>query len=151
MYKRQGQGYADLHFLIPETLANIDFGKGPYYADQGNFNTAGYVNFKTKDKLEQSSIGVEYGQFNTFRTFGIFDLLKNVENQNAYIASEFLLTDGPVESPQDFHRFNLMGKYILDMKNDNRLSILFSHFDSEWNASGPVSYTHLTLPTKRIV
>ena len=27
-----GQGYADLHFLIPETLANIDFGKGPYYA-----------------------------------------------------------------------------------------------------------------------
>ena len=133
-----GQGYADLHFLIPETLANIDFGKGPYYADQGNFNTAGYVNFKTKDKLEQSSFGLEYGQFNTFRTFGVFDLLKNVNNQNAYIASEFLLSDGPVESPQDFQRFNVMGKYILDMKNDDRLSILFSHFQSNWNASGQI-------------
>jgi len=133
-----GQGYADLHFLIPETLANIDFGKGPYYTDQGNFNTAGYVNFKTKDKIEQSTFGIEYGQFNTFRTFGVFDLLKNVENQNAYIASEFLLSDGPVESPQDFQRFNLMGKYIFDMKNDNRLSILFSHFKSQWNASGQI-------------
>ena len=133
-----GQGYADLHFLIPETLANIDFGKGPYYANQGNFNTAGYVNFKTKDKLEQSTFGLEYGQFNTLRTFGLFDLLKNVDNQNAYIASEFLLSDGPVESPQDFQRFNVMGKYILDMKNDDRLSILFSHFQSQWNASGQI-------------
>ena len=46
-----GQGYADLHFLIPETINNIDFGKGPYYADQGNFATAGYVDFETKESL----------------------------------------------------------------------------------------------------
>ncbi|CAN0597632.1 unnamed protein product, partial [Ectocarpus sp. 12 AP-2014] len=36
-----GQGYADLHFVIPETINNINFGKGLYYADKGNFNTAG--------------------------------------------------------------------------------------------------------------
>ena len=41
-----GQGYADLHFVIPETLENIDFGKGAYYADKGNFNTAGYVDLR---------------------------------------------------------------------------------------------------------
>ena len=35
-----GQGYADLHFVIPETIENVNFGKGPYYAEQGNFNTA---------------------------------------------------------------------------------------------------------------
>ena len=46
-----GQGYADLHFVIPETIENIDFGKGPYYADKGNFNTSGYVNFKTKQRV----------------------------------------------------------------------------------------------------
>ena len=64
-----GQGYADLHFLIPETIDKIDFGKGPYYADKGNFNTAGYVEFKTKDKIENSVFGLEYGQFNTTRLF----------------------------------------------------------------------------------
>ena len=42
-----GQGYADAHFVIPETINNIDFGAGPYYTQQGNFNTAGYVNFST--------------------------------------------------------------------------------------------------------
>jgi outer membrane receptor for ferrienterochelin and colicin len=45
-----GQGYADLHFVIPETVDLIDFGKGPYDASQGNFNTAGWVDFKTKKK-----------------------------------------------------------------------------------------------------
>ena len=49
-----GQGYADLHFLIPETVDKIDFGKGPYYADKGNFNTAGYVSFQTKDALNKN-------------------------------------------------------------------------------------------------
>ena len=58
-----GQGYADLHFVIPETVDNIDFGKGPYYADKGNFTTAGYVNFKTKRNLETSRIKLEKGQF----------------------------------------------------------------------------------------
>jgi len=65
-----GQGYADLHFVIPETIDLIDYGKGPYYADKGNFNTAGYVQFKTKDKLEKSQVALEVGQFNTLRTVG---------------------------------------------------------------------------------
>ncbi|MDZ4329006.1 MAG: TonB-dependent receptor, partial [Flavobacterium sp.] len=47
-----GQGYADLHFVIPETVEKIDFGKGTYYASKGDFATAGYVAFQTKDKIE---------------------------------------------------------------------------------------------------
>ena len=42
-----GQGYSDLHFIIPETVNKIDFGKGPYKANQGNFATAGYESFQT--------------------------------------------------------------------------------------------------------
>ena len=133
-----GQGYADLHFLIPETIENIDFAEGLYAAEHGNFATAGYVDFRTKDKLEESSFGVEYGQFNTFRTFATIDLLKNVKGQNAYIASEYLLTDGPVESPQNFNRLNMMGKYMLDLRSQGKFSMLFSHFQSEWNASGQI-------------
>jgi outer membrane cobalamin receptor len=44
-----GQGYADLHFVIPETVESIDFDKGSYFADKGDFATAGFVAFKTRD------------------------------------------------------------------------------------------------------
>jgi len=43
-----GQGYADLHFLTPEVIDYVDFNKGPYYAQHGDFNTSGYASFKTK-------------------------------------------------------------------------------------------------------
>jgi outer membrane receptor protein involved in Fe transport len=133
-----GQGYADLHFLIPETIENIDFGKGPYYADKGNFNTAGYVNFKTKDQLDNSVFGLEYGAFNSTRILTMLDLLGSSENQNAYIASEFLQGDGPFESPQNFNRLNVMGKYILDFNKYDRLSVTMSRFQSKWDASGQI-------------
>ncbi|MEN0049399.1 MAG: TonB-dependent receptor [Bacteroidota bacterium] len=133
-----GQGYADLHFLIPETIENIDFGKGPYYTDQGNFTTAGYIDFKTKEKLDKSTFGVEFGQFNTFRTVGLFDLLGNQKKQNAYVATEYLMSDGPFESPQNFKRLNIMGKYNADLDNGDRLSMQVSRFQSKWDASGQI-------------
>ena len=42
-----GQGFSDLHFLIPELVTSYEFGKGPYYAEHGDFTTAGYVGFHT--------------------------------------------------------------------------------------------------------
>ena len=47
-----GQGYADLHFVIPEFIDKVNFDKGPYFAEKGNFTTAGFVDFKTKDFLK---------------------------------------------------------------------------------------------------
>ena len=133
-----GQGYADLHFVIPETVEKIDFGKGTYYANKGDFATAGYVAFQTKDKLEKSSIGVEIGQFNTLRTVGLFNLLGNQKNQSAYIATEYILTDGPFESPQNFNRINLLGKYSAILSDNSKFSVLASRFTSKWDASGQV-------------
>ncbi len=133
-----GQGYADLHFVIPETVEKIDFGKGTYYADKGNFATAGYVGFQTKDKLEKSSIGLEIGQFNTLRTVGLFNLLGNQKTQSAYIATEYILTDGPFDSPQNFNRINLLGKYSTILSDNSKFSILASRFSSKWDASGQI-------------
>ena len=132
-----GQGYADLHFLIPETIEKIEFGKGPYYADQGNFNTAGYVGFKTKDRLESNAVSVEYGQFDTFRTVGMFNVLET-ESSNAYVASSLNLTNGPFESPQNFNRFNLLGKYNFSVPGDQKMTLTASHFQSKWDASGQI-------------
>ncbi|MEL7251105.1 MAG: TonB-dependent receptor [Bacteroidota bacterium] len=134
-----GQGYADLHFVIPETIDKVDFAKGPYYTEQGNFTTAGYVDFQTKDRLDNSLFGVEVGQFNTLRTLGMFDLLgQQSQNQSAYVATEYTQTDGPFESSQNFSRLNVMGKYHVDLNNGDRLSVILSHFQSEWDASGQI-------------
>ncbi|WP_046758170.1 TonB-dependent receptor [Kordia jejudonensis] len=132
-----GQGYADLHFLIPETLDKIDFGKGPYYANQGNFNTAGYVDFKTKKRLKESTIKLEAGQFDTFRMLGMFNVL-NTANHTAYVATEYLATDGPFESPQNFSRFNIFGKYTASLSENDNIGITLSHFESTWDASGQI-------------
>ncbi|MDI5897573.1 TonB-dependent receptor [Flavobacterium yafengii] len=133
-----GQGYADLHFVIPETVEKIDFGKGTYYANKGDFATAGYVAFQTKDKIEKSSIGLEIGQFNTMRTVGLFNLLGNQKTQSAYIATEYILTDGPFDSPQNFNRINLLGKYSAILSDNSKFSILVSRFSSKWDASGQI-------------
>ncbi len=133
-----GHGYADLHFVIPETVDKIDFGKGTYYANKGDFATAGYVAFQTKERVDKSSISVEAGQFNTLRTVGVFNLLKKNKNQDAYLATEYILTDGPFNSPQDFSRINLFGKYTGIMADNSKFSITASRFTSKWNASGQI-------------
>ncbi|MFK7808933.1 MAG: TonB-dependent receptor [Saprospiraceae bacterium] len=132
-----GQGYADLHFIIPEAIEQVDYGKGPYYADKGNFTTAGYVAFKTKDKLENSMISLEGGRFNFMRAVGMLKLI-DTENHNLYVASEYMLSDGPFESSQNFVRNNLMLKYSGDIGNNTRLSVVASHFKSKWDASGQI-------------
>jgi len=132
-----GQGYADLHFVIPETIDNIDFGKGAYYADKGNFNTAGYVDLRLKESLDASSLSLEAGQFNTSRLTGMFSLTDD-QNHSAYLASEMYLTDGPFESPQDFNRINVLGKYTYTDANKDKITLTASHFQSKWDASGQI-------------
>jgi outer membrane cobalamin receptor len=136
-----GQGYADLHFVIPETIEKVAFDKGPYTTQKGNLATAGYVEFSTKDYLKNNTIKVEAGDFNTQRVTGLIKLV-NIEKQNnrqqLYIASEYFKGDGYFESTQDFHRLNVLAKYSASLKNNTQLSIQASAFDSKWNASGQI-------------
>jgi outer membrane cobalamin receptor len=134
-----GQGYADAHFIIPETINNIDFGAGPYYAQQGNLNTAGYVSFSTYKNIAHSLVQVEAGRFNTLRTLAMLDLnKKNKDKQSAYIAGEFNYTDGPTENKQTFKRFNVFGKYNLNISDATQFTASVSAFKSNWYASGQV-------------
>ena len=63
-----GQGYSDLHFVIPEMINYVNFDKGPYYANKGDFATAGFVDFQTKNVLDENFVKLEGAQFGTFRT-----------------------------------------------------------------------------------
>lgn len=135
-----GQGYADLHFLIPETIDGIDFGKGAYYADKGDLNTAGYVNFSTFDQLPNSMFKVEGGSFNTIRAMGMFNLLPTGDDtkSHAYIASEYNYTNSPFDVKQNFNRFNLMGKFNRWIDDRNYIALQASTFSSGWDASGQI-------------
>ena len=134
-----GQGYADAHFIIPETINGIDFGAGPYYTQHGNLNTAGYVSFGTYKNIANSRIQIEGGRLNTFRTLAMLDLLKkNKDKQSAYIATDFYYTDGPTQNKQHFKRFNIFGKYNLAISDNTELNASLSAFSSKWDASGQV-------------
>ncbi len=136
-----GQGYSDLHFLIPETVSTYDFGKGPYYTCYGDFATAGYLAYTTKDALEKSMISIEGGQFHTFRAAGVIDLLGEKAKQNgenAYIAGEYNYTDGPFKLPEHYKRTNFFGKYTKELGLDNKLSLSASTFSTSWTPSGEI-------------
>ena len=132
-----GQGYADLHFVIPETIDNINFGKGPYYADKGDFNTAGFIDLNLKKSIDKSMLSYEAGQFNTNRFVGLFNILESSKS-DAYIASELYLTDGPFHSPQNFNRINILGRYHYKDIGKEELTLTASHFQSKWDASGQI-------------
>jgi hypothetical protein len=136
-----GQGYADMHFLIPETVEKANFDKGPYFTTKGNLATAGYVSLETKDFISENQVKLQAGQFNTQRITGLFKLLNKQGDNNRqqfYMASEYFTSDGYFESPQDFHRFNIVGKYTAIIKNNTKLTVLASALDSKWDASGQV-------------
>ncbi len=132
-----GQGYSDLHFIIPETIENIDFGKGPYRAGVGNFNTAGHISFKLRDRLPESLVTLEAGQFNTTRGLGMIRVA-DTDHSQAYLAGEILFSDGVFEASQNFSRVNLMGRYRFDNREDESLTLTASHFQSQWDASGQI-------------
>lgn len=132
-----GQGYADMHFIIPETIENIDFGKGHYYADKGNFDTAGYVDLTTKKTLDKNLVSLEATKYNTLRGLGLLKLMED-DNVNAYIASEYMITDGVFEAPQNFNRLNLMGRYNYKDDAGNEVNLTAAHFQSKWDASGQI-------------
>lgn len=134
-----GQGYADLHFVIPETIDKVYFDKGPYYADKGNFTTAGFAAFNTKKIVNNNLVKIEGGRFGTARTLGMFNLIDGKNSTNGlYLATEYLRTDGYFESPQNFKRFNGLLKYYNRLSKYQTLEISTSAFSSKWRASGQI-------------
>lgn len=136
-----GQGYADMHFMIPETVGSANFYKGPYEAKLGDFSISGAAQFTSKHRLEKNIIKLESGAFNSHRALTMLRLLEQKHlvkkwNDNAYIASEYNYTDGFFENKLNFKRFNIFGKYNAHLSDKTVLSLSGSHFSSTWDASG---------------
>lgn len=136
-----GQGYADLHFLIPELVANYQYGKGPYYPSHGDFNTAGYVAFHTLNALPGNVLKVEAGQFGTYRGLAMLNLLgagAARKGQHAYLAGEVAYKNGPFQIPEHFLHSNFFVKYDGSLGESQYLSAEVSQYFSRWNAAGEI-------------
>jgi len=144
-----GQGYADLHFVIPETIERVDVTKGPYFARFGDLATAGAVVFNTFDVLKENIVKVETGTaeyspeiknraFSTFRGLALMEIPTSSENLNAYVGIEGYTTNGYFDLPQDFKRLNFIAKATGNMEEDGKLSASLLGFSSKWNANGQI-------------
>jgi hypothetical protein len=136
-----GQGYADSHFIIPETIASVHFKKGSYESEKGDFCTSGYVDFHTLNSLPYNTVKIEGGMFNTFRFLGMFNMLDEnakQKQQSWYTAAEYRYTDSYFDNPQHFNRFNFFTKYYGRISNTTWLSLSASTLYSTWDASGQI-------------
>lgn len=136
-----GQGFADSHFIIPETIEDVDFKKGPYTASKGDFATTGFVDYHTLNSLAKNLVKLEGGMFDTYRALGMFNLLKSTakqKEQSWYVASEYRYSNAYFESPQHFNRFNLFTKYNGKISPRSYLSFSATTFWSKWDASGQI-------------
>jgi outer membrane receptor protein involved in Fe transport len=133
-----GQGYADLHYVIPEVIEAIDVVKGPYFAEYGNLATAGAVSFRTRDHLDANEIRVEAGAFNTAGITALYQIPTSGPHRGAYFAGNFLTTDGPFEAEQNFQRFNLFAKTHYHLGDGAELSFDAGAYGAAWDASGQI-------------
>ncbi len=139
-----GQGYMDLHFLIPETVKDMAVVKGPYNPQFGNFATGGAVQFNTADTLSHNLFQLEGTATNNVnglmgtRVLAMYQLPKLNNHLNSYAAIDVLNNRGYFESPQDFTRMNLFSKTVFQINPQQQLSFTASGFNSSWNASGQI-------------
>lgn len=130
-----GQGYLDLNSVIPELVDKVEYGKGPYYAEVGDFSAAGYSKIHTMHQLSEGLFKFTGGEFGYYRTvaanshrLGDGDLLYGAE-ANFY--------DGVWRQPEDLNKYNGMLRYTLD-KNDWGLSVNGKAYHSEWTATNQI-------------
>ncbi|WP_300602159.1 TonB-dependent receptor [Niabella sp.] len=135
-----GQGYADSHFIIPETIASTTYKKGMYDAEKGDLAVTGFVDFHTADHID-NLVKLEAGQYNTYRTLAIVNLLgpqQQQKDQTWYAAGEYRYSNSYFDHPQYFQRANFFTKYNRKLNGRNVLSFSASSMYSTWNASGQI-------------
>src|ERR1700722_1325826 len=98
-----GQGYADLNWLMPETIASLDIRKGPYFADVGDFASAGSLFINLRDSVDKAMVAETYGSFDYERLFGLGS--SKLGGGNLLYAAEVNTYNGPWVTPDAVRRF----------------------------------------------
>ncbi len=139
-----GQGYADSHFMIPETIDQVNVYKGDYATPIGDFATAGAAAFFTKNYVD-NMVKVEYGNYGYNRIMGTLNLLGKDKHliskyrESAYISAENAYNSASYfVHPQDYKRFSVFGKYYGELSPKTSLTVEGSYFNASWYGSGQI-------------
>jgi hypothetical protein len=131
-----GQGYADLNFIIPETIEGLDVLKGAYHAEIGDFGTAGAVSFKTRQVVKEGVVQLAGGQFDTQRHLLMFS--PTTGKVRTLFAAEGYYTNGPFQNDNRYFRTNVLGKATFNPSPRSELSLAGTYHKAQWNASGEI-------------
>jgi outer membrane receptor protein involved in Fe transport len=126
------QGYSDLNFLIPELVAGVQYSKGPYYADQGDFATAGASNINYATSLERPIAHLDVGTYGFGRV--LFAASPKVGNGHLLAALETSTNDGPWTVPDGYRKINGVLRFSRG-DNVNGLSLTAMGYSGRWNAT----------------
>jgi hypothetical protein len=129
------QGYADSNFLIPELVSGVQFRKGPYYAENGDFSSAGSANINYFNVLERPYISVSVGSFDYQRFLGMAS--PKFGAGNLLMAFEFEKDAGPWVSPNNKNKYNGVVRYSQG-DSRNGLSLTFMGFSNHWHSTDQI-------------
>ena len=126
------QGYSDINFLIPELVAGVQFSKGPYFAEQGDFATAGASSINYATELDRPVVSAEFGGYGFGR--GLFAGSHKVGTGQLLGAFELSTNDGPWTVPDQYRKLNGVVRYT---RGDavNGLSLTAMGYHGTWNAT----------------
>jgi hypothetical protein len=127
-----GEGYSDMNVVIPELVQQVNFEKGPYYADVGNFGSAGAAHMEFFKTLPENFFQVEGGMFNYGRA--VFGVSQKLGSGNLLFGGEAYYDDGPWTHPDGFAKFN--GLLTYSQGGDaNGFSITARAYHGKWDSS----------------
>jgi len=105
-----GQGYLDVNGLIPESVERIEYRKGPYRADNGDFSMAGSALMRTIDELQRPFAAVEVGQYGWRRLAGGTTL--DAASGRLTLLGQIKTYDGPWQLPEGLRHESVWSKYV---------------------------------------
>jgi hypothetical protein len=127
-----GEGYSDMNIVIPEFVQRVNFEKGPYYADVGNFGAAGSAHMEFFKTLPQDFIKVEGGMYGYGRL--VFGVSRKLRAGNLLYGGEAYHDDGPWTHPDNYYKFNGLVTYSQGAE-DNGFSITARGYRGTWHSS----------------
>ncbi len=130
-----GQGYSDLNFLIPELVSGVQYEKGPYFADQGDFATAGSANITYASVLDAPIVRVGAGDEGFVRA--LVAASPKAANGHVLAALEVERNDGPWVRADDYRRLNGLLRYSRG-DSVNGFSITGMGYRAKWNSTDQV-------------
>ena len=134
-------GYSDVNFLVPELVSGVQFKKGPYFADEGDFSAAGAANINYVNQLARPLASVSSGNDGWSRVFGAAS--PRVGDGSLLGAVELNRNDGPWVRPDHYRRVNTVLRYSLG-DNRNGFSITGMGYWAGWDATDQVAQRAIT-------